>query len=442
MKSTLVILVNYNGSTIIGKALQSLRQQTVKDFDVLVVDNNSCDDSVSFIRREYPEVKIFEAGHNYGFAKGNNIGLRQAMEGGYRYAALLNTDAAASSNWLADLMSVMETDSNVAVASSKLLFWTDFLPLTFEVDTHSPSCISGSPDTRQLGILIGEGPHVSTADYDKVFYGVGWWPPEGSLRWTTEHATCYVALPEKIHEGPVYVVVRCRGIKRGQMVKVKVGETEVGSFTPNDQYFASYVVAVPFSLVQRSKLSIINNYGSYVDVMGYGHDVGFGTPDVFPLSPYYADAFCGANALIRISALSNTGLFDESYFMYYEDTELSLRLREMGYTIYISPNSYVRHLHSASSQYNPKMYYYIERNRRTTLARYGTTRQFLWIHRNTLYFCVRKTSEMMFRILMFRPGIRHTIREATLAFRLALTLLMTLGSNLIFRRKRRNVIPI
>jgi GT2 family glycosyltransferase len=85
-------------------------------------------------------------------------------------------------------------------------------------------------------------------------------------------------------------------------------------------------------------------------------------------SPYFEKAceihaFCGVSVLIRKDIFEKLGGFDESFFMYYEDTDLSLRMRKMGYLIYYEPNSIVYHLHSGSSvEWSEFFSYYAERN--------------------------------------------------------------------------------
>ena len=88
----LVIIVSYNFTPWIDRCLGSLRRQTLHS-DVLVLDNASTDDTVARIRRDYSEVELVENGANLGFARGNNIGLQQALERGYDATLLLNADA-------------------------------------------------------------------------------------------------------------------------------------------------------------------------------------------------------------------------------------------------------------------------------------------------------------------------------------------------------------
>ena len=110
-----VVLVNWNGVEIISAALDSLRVQTFKDFDIVVVDNNSQDDSISFIAKNYPEVKVIRESKNHGFAAAVNIAVRNIQS---EYFALLNTDAVADKNWLKQLTETAAADDSLAVVTS------------------------------------------------------------------------------------------------------------------------------------------------------------------------------------------------------------------------------------------------------------------------------------------------------------------------------------
>jgi len=90
MRRILVIIVSYNIDRWLDRCLGSVRDSGA---DCIVIDNASTDGSPERIRREYPFVKLVEAGRNLGFGAANNIGIRYALEQGYDYAYLLNGDA-------------------------------------------------------------------------------------------------------------------------------------------------------------------------------------------------------------------------------------------------------------------------------------------------------------------------------------------------------------
>ncbi len=98
-----IIIVNYNGSELITDCLKALEAQSFKDFEIIIVDNGSLDDSLSKIKRfiegspKAPHIKLIPLDRNSGFAGGNLEGLKHA-EG--KYIALLNNDTEPDKRWL------------------------------------------------------------------------------------------------------------------------------------------------------------------------------------------------------------------------------------------------------------------------------------------------------------------------------------------------------
>lgn len=88
----LTIIVSYNFMPWIDRCLGSLRQSEAKT-DVMVLDNNSSDDTVKTIRSRFPEVMLVENKANLGFGRANNIGMHYALQHGYDGVLLLNQDA-------------------------------------------------------------------------------------------------------------------------------------------------------------------------------------------------------------------------------------------------------------------------------------------------------------------------------------------------------------
>ena len=108
-----VVLVNYNGLSDTLDCIDSLYKSTVP-LKVIVIDNASKDDETYFVSRKYPDVKVFRQEENLGFAGGNNIGIRWALDNGFEYIALLNNDTVIDSTLFKNLLA--EADSNTVVA--------------------------------------------------------------------------------------------------------------------------------------------------------------------------------------------------------------------------------------------------------------------------------------------------------------------------------------
>ncbi|MCX6765907.1 MAG: glycosyltransferase [Candidatus Moranbacteria bacterium] len=88
-----VIIANWNGKEYLNDCLFSLRHQTYKNFKIILVDNGSSDDSVSFVKSNFPEIEIISLPENQGFAKANNIGINKAFEDtSVDYIVTLNND--------------------------------------------------------------------------------------------------------------------------------------------------------------------------------------------------------------------------------------------------------------------------------------------------------------------------------------------------------------
>ena len=75
-----IVIVNYNVKHYISQCLDSVFNSSLKDVEVIVVDNHSRDGSVEYIKSKYPEVKVIASNHNLGFARGNNLAVCVAIE--------------------------------------------------------------------------------------------------------------------------------------------------------------------------------------------------------------------------------------------------------------------------------------------------------------------------------------------------------------------------
>ena len=109
----------------------------------------------------------------------------------------------------------------------------------------------------------------------------------------------------------------------------------------------------------------INNAGVVLLASGYGADRGLGSPDDEQFaSPVEVFGFSGGAVVMRTLAAKAVGGFDAGYFMYYEDTDLSWRLRLAGWRIVYAPDAVVHHIHAASSDTRSEMFaFHNERNR-------------------------------------------------------------------------------
>jgi GT2 family glycosyltransferase len=113
-----VIIVNWNGRHLLGECLDSLRAQTARNFEIILVDNGSEDGSAEFVQEHYQGVRLISLSENHGFAGGNNAGIRAAAGA---YIALLNNDTRVDPGWLENLVAVAETTPLAGMWASKIL---------------------------------------------------------------------------------------------------------------------------------------------------------------------------------------------------------------------------------------------------------------------------------------------------------------------------------
>lgn len=95
---------------------------TYNNFNVVVADNASTDDSIPFLRSYYPGIRVIELKKNYGFAKGYNEALKQVEAD---YYVLLNSDVEVTPSWIEPVIDLMENDPAIAACQPKLLLYRD-----------------------------------------------------------------------------------------------------------------------------------------------------------------------------------------------------------------------------------------------------------------------------------------------------------------------------
>lgn len=115
-----IIIVNWNGLDHLQKCLGSIVNQSFKDFEIIFVDNGSKDESLNFVKSNFPQVHIIELEKNYGFAQANNIGIN-ASKG--EFIALVNNDTEAHQDWLKELVICIEKDKSIGLVNSKMLLF-------------------------------------------------------------------------------------------------------------------------------------------------------------------------------------------------------------------------------------------------------------------------------------------------------------------------------
>jgi GT2 family glycosyltransferase len=120
--STSVVILNYNGGKDVIECLESVCNIDYQNYEIIVVDNASTDNSLENIRGKFPEAKIIKNESNLGFAEGNNVGIREVNS---HYVMLLNDDAVVGKDILKDLTAAIEERKNIGIAGPMILYYND-----------------------------------------------------------------------------------------------------------------------------------------------------------------------------------------------------------------------------------------------------------------------------------------------------------------------------
>jgi glycosyltransferase involved in cell wall biosynthesis len=117
-----IIVLNWNGWKDTIECLESLQRITYPNYQIIVVDNASTDDSVERITEKFPHLTLIETGSNVGYAGGNNIGIKHALENGAKYMLIVNNDTeVVSPEFVNQMVDVMKSDSTIGILGSKVL---------------------------------------------------------------------------------------------------------------------------------------------------------------------------------------------------------------------------------------------------------------------------------------------------------------------------------
>ena len=448
-----VVVLNWNGMRFLGRCLTALLRTTYpKDrFTVILADNASTDGSPAWVRAHFPQVRILETGGNLGFGGGNN---RAIQANASPFVALLNTDTAVRPDWLLHLVRPLLADPSIAATTAKLLYMHDFLPLELRCDSFIPSEEMNSGDTRTLGVKVycAKVARGDSEEGQEVRRLAGFFPPERDdrgriLQWSGASAELGVPLARTGLASSDLELELAAWRPDGRAVRVSL-------LCAGRLLYAGAVAGAPrrirVNLPESLRLHakpLLQSAGSCVLPDGSGRDRGtiVNRGHVYP--PWDDGAFAvaaevfhfnGAACLLRRDMLATVGLFDERFFMYYEDMDLAWRARAQGWKIRYVPQAVVRHVHSGSAgEWSPLFTYNVDLNRllmliknapwrlaRQQLARYAA--ETVWNAAQALKGLLLRTAgtrgqlsrlwirlQVWCRLLLLTPGIlrsRHVIQ--------------------------------
>ena len=108
--SVYIIILNYNGLKWLQKCLSSVLKTNYLNYKILIVDNNSSDNSINFVKNNFPQVETLKLDKNLGYAGGNNQGIKYAYRRNAEYIAVLNNDTEVDPDWLKELVEIGENN--------------------------------------------------------------------------------------------------------------------------------------------------------------------------------------------------------------------------------------------------------------------------------------------------------------------------------------------
>ena len=339
-----VIIVNYNGKKYLDNLLQSLQNMDSNEltYEVIVVDNCSTDDSVSFMKQHYEKkmpLKIIESKENLGFAGGNNKGVQEALG---HYIVFLNNDTAVERNWLTELYRFMQEHPDCGMVNSKLLFFYNFIKFKFSTDDK---------------IILNANIRINGQNYevDNKFCK--------NLLLENKKLTCFgnseISVPLLLGIRDYEIEIECiEGCGKRNEILLENNDIKL---LPKK----SVRIILEKQYVEKHQFCLIQNAGSGINENYDGFDIGFCDIDKEEYStPYEITNGCGAAIMLFKEDFIRCGGFDEQFFMYYEDTDMSFRLRKLGKKIMFCPTAVVRHVHTGSSkEWSPFFCYQVARNK-------------------------------------------------------------------------------
>lgn len=172
MTKVAVVILNWNGKSFLEKFLPSVVKHST-NAKVIVADNYSTDNSINFLKENYPSVEIIQLDKNYGFAGGYNKTLKQVEA---TYYVLLNSDVEVTENWLLPMVSLLDDDTTIAACQPKIKAYNN--KTFFEYAGAAGGFID------KLGYPFCQGRIFDTIEKDKGQYDIGkeiFWASGASL---------------------------------------------------------------------------------------------------------------------------------------------------------------------------------------------------------------------------------------------------------------------
>ena len=355
-----VIVLNWNGVRFLKQNISSVLNQTYKNYDVLVVDNGSSDNSVEFLdnlKANNKKLKAIELPENVGYVGGNNEGIKYVLEKGEsEYAVILNNDMRVDENWLEALIGGF-SDKSIGICTSKVMFYYPFQQVVL-VPSKDLLVSSVRIDTLSF----------HTLEFSNGFKEKGDW----------------LELPKKLKEGEIYnfaIPYKSSGERKGRLkIDFDNGEIKVFSGEEKKQIRGEQSLEIELD----GKYIINNAGGDFIKKRKNFEERGIFEYDK-DLKDEIVDTGYGGAMAIRTDLLGKMGMFNPKYFMYFEDTEISYRYGRQGFGTKFVNSALCYHyvMGSTKGEFSELQIKYGFRNRLWFIRKYFGLFSFLYYYLRT-----------------------------------------------------------
>jgi GT2 family glycosyltransferase len=167
-----IVILNYNGANYLQQFLPSVLATQYSNFEVVVADNASTDNSIALIKEKFPAVKIITNATNEGFAGGYNWALKKVEAD---YYVLLNSDVSVDPNWIQPMVDLLESNPAIGACQPKILSHAS--PTIFEYAGACGGWIDflGYPFSRGRVFDVCEKDEKQYDEAAQIFWATGAW---------------------------------------------------------------------------------------------------------------------------------------------------------------------------------------------------------------------------------------------------------------------------
>lgn len=168
--SVSIIIVTWNGKALLEECLPSVVASDYENLEIVLADNASTDDTVSWTQKHYPSVKIVQHPENWAFCKGNNRAIPHTSGD---YILLLNNDVEVTPGWLKPLVAVLDANPKVAAVQPKLLQYIERNRFEYAGAAGGFIDAYGYPFTRGRVFFTLEDDEGQYNDASEIFWATG-----------------------------------------------------------------------------------------------------------------------------------------------------------------------------------------------------------------------------------------------------------------------------